>query len=151
MTFLGIQEELYRIDDWERKGLKFTRRDGHLLKDGNGAYHIRARIMTAVRGCGMAVGYAMFDPSRGNERNEKPWMVQYGKDVLWFTENEVSNASFLEYCFRTKGAFGGTSWVFVGLLLAACVRLTMISPWLGAAEILAFLAFTYCNYKFWFR
>lgn len=151
MTTAQVAEELDRIDGWEKKGIKFTRRNGHLLKDGNGAYHVRARMMTAVRGCGLAVGYAMFDPSRNDERIERPWMVQYGKDVLWFTDGQVRKATFLEYCFRTKGAFGGTSWVFVGLLLAASAQLTMITWWMGPALLLAFVAFTYCNYKFWFR
>ena len=146
-----VAEEFHRIEGWERKGFKFTRRGGHLLKDRNGAYHIRARVMTKLRGCGLAVGYMMFMASRDNERNVEPWMVEYGKQVMWFMEDSVRKATFMEYLFRTKGAFGGTPWPFVGLLAAACLGLTTAMWWLGPAVLIAFLIFTYGNYKLWLR
>lgn len=139
------------IQRWESRGLKFTRRGGTLLRDGNGCYHVRARLMVDGLGCGLGIGFMRFSASEGDRYNFEPWQIQFGKDRLWFEEKDVTVATFLEYCFRTKGALGGTPWLFVGLLLAACVRLSMITWWMGAAEMLVFVAFTYCNYKFWFR
>lgn len=143
-----LAQEKIDIDKWERRGVKFTRRDGELLRDDNGCYHVRARMMTWM-GCGLAVGYMLYDAQ--GRRQKEPWQVHYGEHVSWFGDDEVEVASFLEYCFRTKGAFGGTPWLFVWLLALSCVWLSMQYWWLGVAEMALFIAFTYCNYKFWFR
>lgn len=146
-----LAEEKIAIDKWERIGVEFTRRDGELLRDGNGCYHVRARMMTKGRGCGLVVGWMLFMASRNDQRNDEPWQIQYGDDVLWYNDEDVWLATLKEYLFRTRGAFGGTPWLFVGLLLVACVRLSIGLWWLGPAVLIAFLIFTYGNYKLWFR
>lgn len=149
MTTAQVTEELHNIGVWERRGVEFTRRDGELLKDDNGCYHVRARMMTQGRGCGLAVGWMLYDAQ--GRRQREPWQVQYGEHVSWFSDEEVEVASFLEYCFRTRGSFGGTPWLFVWLLALSCVWLSMQYWWLGAAEMALFVGFTYCNYKLWLR
>ena len=141
-------EELGYIHKWETRGLKFTRRDGNLQRDRNGTYHIRARLMTDY-GCGLAVGFMLFDAQ--NRRNPEPWQIQFGKQIEWFGDQEVRKALLLEYLFRTKGAFGSTPWIFVAILAAMCVGLSVALWWVGPAVFLAFLIFTYGNFKLWFR
>ena len=146
---LRSEKERELIKQWEAKGIKFTRVNGSLLRDGNGEYHIRWYMITS-KGVGLAVGYQPFNRTTG-KLDDTPWEVQYKGKSIWFAEDQVKPATALQYFIRPSG-FGGTAWIFMAILAAITAWAIYIGQgWWTLIAWVPLLGSTFAGWKRWFK